>query len=145
MSKYCQKYFSYLYRCIGVFFPTELSNRTQRFKRLCNSIIAFAWLLAYVPMLPTLFGAFGRYGLECKTRKCTVINIVDDYGTPLGMNPKTDLGSHRFGQLPPNASEILQNPPEASEILPKSAEKPSALTKTQKNPAGNLPKSRRKS
>ena len=45
-------------------------------------------------MIPTLFGAFGRYGLECKTRKCTVINIVDDFGTPLGMSPKTDLGSH---------------------------------------------------
>ena len=44
-------------------------------------------------MLPTLFGGFGLYGLECKTRKCTVINM-DPEGNPTSVNPKVSLGSN---------------------------------------------------
>ena len=76
---------------MGVYFPTKLN--CQKFRLLCNSIIALAWLLSYVPMLPGLFGAFGLYGLECKTRKCTVINMNPD-GTPTSVNPKESLGSN---------------------------------------------------
>ena len=56
-------------------------------------IIALSWLIAFIPMLPTSFGAFGRYGLECKTRKCTVINMAYD-GNPSILNPKASAGSY---------------------------------------------------
>ena len=79
------------FRCIGVYFPTKLKSR--KFRASCKFIIALAWLLSYVPMVPGLFGAFGLYGLECKTRKCTVININPD-GTPTSVNPKESLGSN---------------------------------------------------
>ena len=74
-----------------MYFPAKL--KCQKISTLCYSIIALAWLLSYVPMLPGLFGAFGLYGLECKTRKCTVINMNPD-GTPMSVNPKEKLGSN---------------------------------------------------
>ena len=56
-------------------------------------IIALSWMLSIIPMIPTSFGGFGLYGLECKTRKCTVINMDPD-GTPSSINPKVSLGSN---------------------------------------------------
>ena len=47
-------------------------------------------------MVPGLFGMIGVYGLECKTRKCTVINIRYWDGTPTSLNPKEKLGSNTF-------------------------------------------------
>ena len=81
-----------LSRCVGVFKPNKL--KSKRIRLYTKLIIALAWMLAYVPMLPGLFRAFGFYGLECKTRKCTVINM--DYGTetPTSVNPKKSLGAN---------------------------------------------------
>ena len=38
-------------------------------------------------MIPTSAGKNGRFGLECKTRKCTPINMQED-GNPTSANPK---------------------------------------------------------
>ena len=38
-------------------------------------------------MISTSAGKFGRFGLECKTRKCTPINMDED-GNPTSVNPK---------------------------------------------------------
>ena len=54
-------------------------------------IIALAWILSFIPMLPTSFGAIGRFGLECKTRKCTSINMNYD-GEPSALDPKASVG-----------------------------------------------------
>ena len=32
-----------------------------------------AWIFSFVPLLAPVFGVYGLNGLECKTRKCTVI------------------------------------------------------------------------
>ena len=78
------------HRTIGIYYPSRL-NETG-FRKKCKMIIILAWLLAILPMVPTAFQKFGRYGLECKTRKCTVINMdVDEY--PTSVNPKRQLGS----------------------------------------------------
>ena len=84
-------HFDLCLRCVGVYFPRKL--KSKKFRIYTKLIIALAWLLSYVPMLPGLFGAFGLYGLECQTRKCTVININSD-GTPTSVNPKESLGSN---------------------------------------------------
>ena len=81
-----------LSRCIGVFKPNKL--KSKRIRLYTKLIIALAWMLAYVPMLPSLFGEFGFYGLECKTRKCTVINMDYRTETPTSVNPKSKLGAN---------------------------------------------------
>ena len=48
-------------------------------------------MLALLPLVPVSFGGFGRFGLECKTRKCTVINMGTD-GNPTSINPKANVG-----------------------------------------------------
>ena len=50
-----------------------------------------AWCLAILPMVPSAFNAFGKYGLECKTRKCTYINLDPD-GNPTTSNAKNEVG-----------------------------------------------------
>ena len=79
------------YRTIGVYYPTKLDH--GKFRRRAKLIVAAAWVLSFAPMIPTGFGAMGLYGLECKTRKCTPININPD-GTPSFVNPKSALGSN---------------------------------------------------
>ena len=44
-------------------------------------------------MIPGLFGAYGLYGLACKPRKCTAINMNPD-GNPTPIDPKLSLGSN---------------------------------------------------
>ena len=79
----------YDYRMIGIFNNSIIADR--EFRSGCKIVIALAWLLALLPMVPTAFKQFGRYGLECKTRKCTVINMGLD-GNPTSVNPKLELG-----------------------------------------------------
>ena len=78
-----------LRRAIGIYFPSRL--RERRFRLKSKMIIIFAWLLAFLPMMPGIFKQWGRYGLECKTRKCTVINMDVD-GNPTSVNPKIEVG-----------------------------------------------------
>ena len=82
------------YRCIGVYFPSKL--KSKRFRCYSKLVLVLAWLLAYVPLTPGLFGMNGLYGLECKTRKCTVININYWDESPTSLNPKEKLGSNTF-------------------------------------------------
>ena len=58
-----------LYRAIGVYFPQKLNDNGFRMKS--KLIIVLAWMFAFIPMVPGLFGQFGKYGLECKTRNRT--------------------------------------------------------------------------
>ena len=83
------KYMNYIDRMIGVFYNSITNDPS--FRRGCKLVIVVAWLFALVPMVPGAFKQFGRYGLECKTRKCTLINM-DMYGDPTKLNPKAELG-----------------------------------------------------
>ena len=76
-------------RMIGVFYNSITNDPS--FRRGCKLVIVVAWLFALVPMVPGAFQQFGRYGLECKTRKCTLINMDMD-GNPSKLNPKAELG-----------------------------------------------------
>ena len=83
------KYTNYIDRMIGVFYNSITNDPS--FRRGCKLAIVVAWLFALVPMVPGAFKQFGRYGLECKTRKCTLINMDTD-GDPTKLNPKAELG-----------------------------------------------------
>ena len=82
----CPCYFYKSYRSIGVFYPRELKR--TRFRRLSMGIVALAWLISLIPLLPASAGTFGKFGLECKTRKCTPINMNED-GSPTSINGKS--------------------------------------------------------
>ena len=73
-----------------VYSPLKLTHKNIRTK--IKITIVLAWILALTPLVPTAFGLFGRYGLECKTRKCTPINMDYD-GNPMAVDPKASLGS----------------------------------------------------
>lgn len=77
------------HRAIGIFFPSKMTE--SGFRSKSKMITISAWLLALLPMVPGAFKKFGRYGLECKTRKCTVINMGEDLN-PTSVNPKRELG-----------------------------------------------------
>ena len=47
--------------------------------------IAACWILPVLVSIPSFFGIYGRHGLECYSRSCTVIN------DPNGQNPKMIL------------------------------------------------------
>ena len=44
------------------------------------------WILAYLPLVPTLTELWGRHGLDCRTRKCTIVNNSGE------LNPKDIIG-----------------------------------------------------
>lgn len=73
-----------------VYSPLKHMHRSIRTK--IKMVIVLAWILALTPLLPSSIGIFGRYGLECKTRKCTSINMDYD-GNPMAVDPKASLGS----------------------------------------------------
>ena len=50
-----------------------------------------AWVLSFLPLLPILLGKMGQFGLECKTRVCTMIN-ADQKGDPTPTHPKDKIG-----------------------------------------------------
>ena len=41
-------------------------------------MITSAWVLAFIPLLPSLFEFYGTHGLECQTRECKIISNVDN-------------------------------------------------------------------
>ena len=40
-------------------------------------MIAFCWAIPFLIILPSLTGVWGRHGLDCKTRSCTIIDAND--------------------------------------------------------------------
>ena len=62
-------------RWILLSFP-EASNRifTRGKSRL---MIAFCWAIPFLIILPSLTGTWGKHGLDCKTRSCTIIDKDD--------------------------------------------------------------------
>ena len=76
-------------RAIGIFYNSAISN--SGFRTLSKLMVALAWILALFPLVPGAFEKFGRYGVECKTRKCTVINM-DSNDNVTTLNPKRELG-----------------------------------------------------
>ena len=41
-------------------------------------LIIMAWILPFLLILPSLLNLYGMHGLECKTRKCTI--LIDEKG-----------------------------------------------------------------
>ena len=77
----CQKMFTYSWKFVIIFrwitfsFP-EASHRifTRRNSRL---MIAFCWAVPFLIILPSLTRIWGKHGLDCKTRSCTIIDAND--------------------------------------------------------------------
>ena len=40
-----------------------------------KTVIICSWILAYIPLLPSLFEIYGIHGLECQTRQCKILPI----------------------------------------------------------------------
>ena len=40
-------------------------------------MIAFCWAVPFLIILPSLTGIWGKHGLDCKTRSCTIIDTND--------------------------------------------------------------------
>ena len=76
-------------RCIGIYFPMKMQDKP--FRNKLNIFIVSAWILAFAPHIPVISKSVNRYGLECKTRKCTVLPI-DYYGCPSVTNIKIKTG-----------------------------------------------------
>ena len=78
-----------IYRCIGVYQPRKLNEKS--FTYACKILPISTWVLSFLPLLPILFQKVGRFGLECKSRACTIIN-ADEHGEPTKVHPKTKIG-----------------------------------------------------
>ena len=76
------------FRCIGVYQPRKLNEKS--FTYACKILPISTWVLSFFPLLPILFKIWGRFGLECRTRTCTVIN-ADENGDPSPVHPKEKL------------------------------------------------------
>ena len=60
------------------------------FTYACKILPVSTWVLSFFPLLPILFQKMGRFGLECRTRTCTIIN-ADENGDPSPVHPKEKL------------------------------------------------------
>lgn len=60
-------------RCIGVHFPGKVKE--NNFRHGAKLLIVMAWVLSFLPMISTLTETWGRHGLECRTRRCGIINL----------------------------------------------------------------------
>ena len=67
-------------RCIGVYYPRKL--REEKFRFRSKMLIVLAWFLAYFPFVTTTAGFYNLHGFTCKTRKCSVLNIISKEGEP---------------------------------------------------------------
>ena len=76
------------FRCIGVYQPRKLNEKS--FTYACKILPISTWVLSFFPLLPILFQKMGRFGLECRTRTCTIIN-ADKNGDPIPVHPKEKL------------------------------------------------------
>ena len=86
LTIYC---FSYIYpwnehwncifRWIIIFFP----NKSERiFTRNRSKImIAVCWLIPLLFLLPSMTGVYGKHGLECLSRSCTILKDEKGHST----------------------------------------------------------------
>ena len=63
-------------RCFAVYFPMKVSS--IKFKYACRVLPIMGWIISFIVLIPTLAGKFGRFGLECKSFRCQIINIGED-------------------------------------------------------------------
>ena len=59
-----------------VYFPLQKPGPSAT-----TGFIVAAWIVAFVLVLPSFFNVYGMNGLECKTRKCTM--LIDRNGNDL--------------------------------------------------------------
>ena len=71
-------------RCFAVFFPWKTKNKC--FKYICRIWPLLSWIISIVVMLPTLLKKYGRFGLECRSFMCKIID-VDFEGNLTHLNP----------------------------------------------------------
>ena len=58
---------------MALYFPKKAFTR-----RNIKMSIAFAWVLAFIPMVPPFFEFYGKHGLECQTRQCKILLDKDN-------------------------------------------------------------------
>ena len=63
-------------RCFAVYFPMKV--RSIKFKYACKVLPIMGWIISFIALIPTLAGKFGRFGLECKSFRCQIIDIGED-------------------------------------------------------------------
>ena len=57
------------FRCIALYSPNK--GFTRRYIKI---LIGFAWIAAFLPLIPSFFGFYGDHGLECQTRQCKILS-----------------------------------------------------------------------
>ena len=57
------------FRCIALYSPNK--GFTRRYIKI---LIGFAWVAAFLPLIPSFFGFYGDHGLECQTRQCKILS-----------------------------------------------------------------------
>ena len=60
-------------RCFAVFFPLRTTNKS--FYYVCSIWPLLNWIKSILVMLPTLLGINGRFGLECRSFMCKMIDV----------------------------------------------------------------------
>ena len=73
-----------LLRCFAVFFPWKTSNIS--FNYVCRITPLINWILSILAVLPTFLEKNGRFGLECRSFLCKIID-VDVEGNPTDFSP----------------------------------------------------------
>ena len=58
---------------MALYFPKRAFTR-----RNVKIMITSAWVLAFIPLLPSLFEFYGTHGLECQTRECKILSTADN-------------------------------------------------------------------
>ena len=80
-------------RCIALFYPYE--TKQPEFRRKTKFMIAMAWIIPFLFLVPTLYRKYGRFGLECRTMIPRIIPI-DSSSNPTLTEPEWVLGSIMF-------------------------------------------------
>jgi len=60
-------------RCFVVFFPWNITNK--KFKYACRIWPVLSWIISFLAMLKPLLGKYGRFGLECRSFLCKLIDV----------------------------------------------------------------------
>ena len=71
-------------RCFVVFFPWYITKR--EFKYACRIWPVLNWIISILAMMQPLRGQYGRFGLECRSFICKLID-VDYNGNPTQFEP----------------------------------------------------------
>ena len=64
-----------------------VKQKHNDFRNESRLFITIAWTLSLLPFIPTLTETWGRHGLECRTRKCAIINLFGE------SQPRTIVGN----------------------------------------------------